>query len=119
MSDDNKNKNVQDIEDTPLPLGTPKIMVSRINRKLVMTLLIVFGSVAALSLIWAVTPNKRTNETTEKAEASTKQAPNLPENVIDSPSSYNDLAKDKNVPQLGPQMTGDLGSLQLQQQREA
>jgi len=118
MSDDNKKQNVQDIEDTPLPLGTPKIMVSRINRKLVMTFLIVFGSVAALSLIWAVTPNKSTSKAAEKTEASAKQAPTLPENVIDSPTSYNDLAKDKNVPQLGPQMTGDLGSLQLQQRRE-
>jgi type IV secretion system protein VirB10 len=116
--DEDKRKNTQDIDDAPLPLSTPKIAVSRINRKLVISLLIIFGSIAALSLIWAVSPNRNAKEATGKPEASAKQSPNLPENVIDSPTSYKDLAKDGNVPQLGPPMTGDLGALQLQQQRE-
>lgn len=118
MSDEDKRKNAQDIDDAPLPLNTPKIAVSRINRKLVMSLLIIFGSIAALSLIWAVSPNRNAKEATGKTESSAKQSPNLPENVVDSPTSYKDLAKDGNVPQLGPPVTGDLGALQLQQQRE-
>jgi type IV secretion system protein VirB10 len=118
MSDKDKRTNTQDIDDAPLPLNTPRIAVSRINRKLVMSLLIIFGSIAALSLIWAVSPNRNAKEATGKPEASAKQSPNLPENVIDSPTSYKDLAKDGKVPQLGPPVTGDLGALQLQQQRE-
>lgn len=116
--DEEKRKNTQDIDDAPLPLSTPKIAVSRINRKLVISLLIIFGSISALSLIWAVSPSRNAKEATGKPESSAKQSPNLPENVIDSPTSYKDLAKDGNVPQLGPPVPGDIGALQLQQQRE-
>jgi hypothetical protein len=61
MSDEETRNKVDDQEeskDTPSPLSIPKIAVSRINRKIVMALLLIFGSLAALSLIWAFSPNK-------------------------------------------------------------
>ncbi len=119
MSEHNNSRDEQRIEDNPLPLSTPKMAVSRINRKLVMSLMIIFGIIATLSLIWAVSPNRKTREAAVKPEVSAKQSPNLPDNVMDSPTSYNDLAKDRNVPQLGPPVPGEVGALQLQQQREA
>jgi type IV secretion system protein TrbI len=96
MSDEDKRTNVeeQETKDTPLPLNIPKIAVSRINRKIVMALLMIIGSLAALSLIWAVSPRKTAGEKTAKAEESAKQTPILPENVIDSPSSYKELSGD-------------------------
>jgi type IV secretion system protein VirB10 len=106
MSDQDKKKKAQDIDDAPLPLSTPKIRVSRISRKLVISLLVIFGSIAALSFLWAVSPRKNVKEETGKPEASAKQTPNLPENVMDSPTSYKDLAKDGKAPQLGPPITG-------------
>lgn len=112
MSEHNNSRDEQRIEDNPLPLSTPKMAVSRINRKLVMSLMIIFGIIATLSLIWAVSPNRKTREAAVKPEVSAKQSPNLPDNVMDSPTSYNDLAKDGKVPQLGPPTTGGLGSRQ-------
>lgn len=115
MSEDGKNPNPHDIEDTPLPLRTPRITVSRINRKLVITLMIVFCSLAALSLIWAVSPNRSAKDTTDKSSTTANNAPNLPENVISSPTSYQDLAKDGNVPPLGSQA----GAFQPQREYDA
>jgi len=108
--EDKKNKE-NEIAGTPLPLSTPKIVVSRINRKLVFALLAIFGVVAAFSLLWAFSPDRKKVEETRRPEASAKQPPNLPDNVIDSPSSYNDLAEGGNQPQSGPQSAG--GALQL------
>lgn len=102
MSDNDRNKNQQD---APELLTPPQISVSRINRKLVIALLIVFGSVAALSLIWAVSPNSK-KQTVAKPDAA-KQTPNLPDNVLDSPTSYNDLGQ---APQAGPQRPGVPGA---------
>lgn len=104
MSDEDK-KNAQDIDDAPLPLSTPKIRVARISRKLVISLLVIFGSIAALSFLWAVSPRKQAREVTGKPEASAKPTPNLPENVMDSPASYKDLARDGKAPQPGPPIT--------------
>ena len=95
MSDEETRNKVDDQEegkDTPSPLSIPKIAVSRINRKIVMALLLIFGSLAALSLIWAFSPNKTINGKSGKPEDSAKQTPTLPENVVDSPSSYRELA---------------------------
>lgn len=108
--EDKKNKE-NEIADTPLPLSTPKIVVSRINRKLVFALLAIFGVAAAFSLLWTFSPGKKKVEEARRPEASAKQPPNLPDNVIDSPSTYNDLAKGGNQPQSGPQSIG--GALQL------
>jgi type IV secretion system protein VirB10 len=96
MSDEDKRTNVeeQETKDTPLPLNIPKIAVSRINRKIVMALLMILGSLAALSLIWAVSPRKTAGEKTAKPEESARQNPILPGNVIDSPSSYKELSGD-------------------------
>ena len=95
MSDEETRNKVDDQEegkDTPSPLSIPKIAVSRINRKIVMALLLIFGSLAALSLIWAFSPNKTINGKSGKPEDSAKQTPTLPENVVGSPSSYRELA---------------------------
>jgi type IV secretion system protein VirB10 len=116
MSDEDKKINVeeQETKDTPLPLNIPKIAVSRINRKIVMALLMIIGSLAALSLIWAVSPRKTAGEKSAKPEESAKQNPILPENVIDSPSSYKELSGGGKTPQQGSQATGPKQS----QQRE-
>lgn len=104
--EDNKHRNKEDeIADTPLPLSTPKIVVSRINRKLVFALLAIFGFAAAFSLLWAFSPDRKRVEEARSPEASAKQPPNLPDNLIDSPSTYHDLAKRGN--QSGPQSAGD------------
>jgi type IV secretion system protein VirB10 len=94
MSDEDKRNEMdeQETRDTPHPLHIPKIAVSRINRKIVMALLLIFGSLAALSLIWAVSPSKTAGEKRAKDEESARQTPILPENVVDSPSSYRDLS---------------------------
>jgi type IV secretory pathway VirB10-like protein len=105
MPDDDKTRNGRNIEDTPLPLSTPKILVSRINRKLVFALLAIFGGAAAFSLIWAFSPDRKRVEEDRRSEASVKQSPTLPDNLIDSPSTYHDLAKRGNQPV--PQSAGD------------
>jgi len=100
MSEDEKRTEIgeQEGKDTPLPLHLPKIAVSRINRKIVMALLMILGSLAALSLIWAVSPGKTASEKSGKKDDSVKQTPILPENVVDSPSSYKDLSREGKVP---------------------
>jgi type IV secretion system protein VirB10 len=110
MSDTDKRINVeeQETKDTPLPLNIPKIAVSRINRKIVMALLLIFGSLAALSLIWAVSPRKTASEKSAKPEESAKQTPILPGNVIDSPSSYKELSGDGKTPKRGYQAIGPI-----------
>lgn len=116
MSEEDKINKVddQEVKDTPLPLNIPKIAVSRINRKIVMALLLIFGSLAALSLIWAVSPSKTASEKSAKPEDSVKQTPTLPGNVADSPSSYKELSGDGKTPQRGYQATGPIQA----QQRE-
>ena len=114
MSDEETRTKVDDQEegkDTPSPLSIPKIAVSRINRKIVMALLLIFGSLAALSLIWAFSPNKTINGKSGKPEDSAKQTPTLPENVVDSPSSYRDLAAEgrKAKVEASPQRELDAG----------
>jgi type IV secretion system protein VirB10 len=94
MPEEDERTRIEEKEgkETPSPLSLPKIAVSRINRKIVMALLMIFGSLAALSLIWAVTPSKSAGDKSGKTEDSAKQTPTLPENVVDSPSSYRELA---------------------------
>ncbi|NVN92975.1 MAG: TrbI/VirB10 family protein [Desulfuromonadales bacterium] len=111
--DDNQNQNP---DNTPLPLDTPKLLVTGVKKKLVIILLAMLGTAAAISLIWSMSPNKTTQDES-KSDSSPKRLPTLPETVIGSPNNYNEM-KDKNAPNTGPQMAGSAEQLQLPQQRE-
>ena len=117
MDDEDKRTKIYDHEgkDTPLPLNIPKIAVSRINRKIVVALLLLFGSLTALSLIWAISPGKTPIENKAKPEDSAGRTPILPDNVIDSPSSYRELARERKTGQQGSSSPGvmDSGKKQL------
>lgn len=116
---------LNEIEVKDLPLSAPSIPVTRFNRKIVLLILSLIGGVVAISLIWAFSPRK-SKTPQEIAQEQSKQSPEpstppaLPDNVVAAPASYSDMKQNlpPGVPRLGPQLAGDMGPAQLQQQRE-
>lgn len=110
-----------------LPLMQPKPETTRLNRKVVMSIVAIIGGFTAISLIWAFSPQKK--QSAEEAAAQQKKAaaaqgnataPNMPEVLNAAPGTYSAMRQTPpGVPQLGAPLTGDLGGAQLDHQRTA
>lgn len=112
-----------------LPLTQPRPETTRFNRKVVITIIAIVGGFTAISLIWALSPQKKQSpeqiaaEQKKKAESSpnVSTAPIMSEMVNSTPGTYSNLHSQRQLnngtPQLGPPLTGDLGEAQLRQQQ--